>query len=93
MWWKKFTVRSIKSVKRSITSWIQVKTRGLDHDECSTTAHPRLHEGDQPWGTVCIGAHYPSPVDNLLSESTATAEFIIFNVGSSDWATGLAEVG
>ena len=87
--WTVKTISVIEGVKVSVTSRIQCEARGLDHDGCPTTVHPGLHEGDQSWGTVCIGAHHPSPVDDLSRQSSTTAELVVFDVGSSDstsWA-------
>ena len=65
--------------------------RRLNCDRGAITLHPRLHEGDQPWGTVCVGAYNPCPVDNVVSESSMTAKLIVFDVGHSE-ATSGAEV-
>ena len=81
----------MKGIEISVTSWVQVETRGLDHDGGPTTTHPRLHEGDQPWGTVRVSAYNPCPVDNLLRKSSTTAEFIVFDIGNGETAS-LAEV-
>ena len=78
----------MKGIEISVTSWVQVEMRGLDHDGGPTTAHPRLHEGDQPWGAVCVGAYNPCPVDNEVSESSMTAKLIIIDVGSSEITSG-----
>ena len=63
--------------------------RRLNCNRGRVTAHPRLHEGDQPWGTVRVGAYNPRPVDNVVGESSTTAEFVIFDVGIGEatcWA-------
>ena len=63
--------------------------RGLNCDRGYITVHPRLHEGDQPWGTVYISTYHPCPVDNEISESSTTAELIVFDVCNSEatcWA-------
>ena len=65
--------------------------RRLNCDRGPITAHPRLHEGDQPWGTVYISADHPCPVDNEVSESSTTAEFIVLDVCNSE-AAGWAKV-
>ena len=65
--------------------------RRLNCNRGRVTAHPRLHEGDQPWGTVRVGAYNPCPVDNEVSKSSTTAKLIIFDV-CVDKITSWAEV-
>ena len=62
--------------------------RGLNCNRGFIIAYPRLHEGDQPWGTVYISADHPCPVDNEISESSTTAELIVFDVCNSEAAGG-----
>ena len=61
---------------------------GLNRNGGTTTANPRLHEGDQPWGTVHLSAYNPCPVDDVVNESTTAAELIIFDVGNSETTKG-----
>ena len=46
------TVRSLDIVKCSYTSWIQMETWGPNQNGGTTTAYPRLHEGDYSLGAL-----------------------------------------
>lgn len=68
-----------------------MNTGGSNIDRGSATSNPGLHDGNQSRGAVTVGSCNSCSVDNLFSESTTTAKFIILDVCNTD-TTGGANV-